>query len=357
MIAKPSIAFNDFSGTAKEVTARSVHGRNVLSVRAKQSKVVTPSQAISRNKLSKISRAYKQLTDSQMAAWGTLAKHLKGISTLGTAAEMNAHNAFVRINENRQLLGKSLLTDAPEYRSIIPEVRYTDLWVTPSMILFTGIDRPKDSYKLVIKMSAGLSIGISNGWNKTVIVCPGMDDDWGEANITRIYNSTIGFAPQVGDRVFIELYWLDEDTGLSGETTRINAIVGDGSQSGGQTYIKRNQITMDSLSTLPRLDEGIVNSLNVEQANDTPLMTCEINVAITGIVMGFEGNLQGPPDTYVGGRSYFPARGLSYAPYAISLNELYVHWLRFKKSYQIASRYGKYSKDFEMFGTTCMTEN
>lgn len=68
MIAKPSIAFNDFSGTAKEVTARNVSGRNVLSVRAKQSKIVTPAQALSRNKLSKTSRAYKQLSDSQMAA-------------------------------------------------------------------------------------------------------------------------------------------------------------------------------------------------------------------------------------------------------------------------------------------------
>lgn len=33
-----------------------------------------------------------------MSAWGRLAEKMKGISTLGTAAEMTAHNAFVRIN-------------------------------------------------------------------------------------------------------------------------------------------------------------------------------------------------------------------------------------------------------------------
>lgn len=64
MIAKPSIAFNDFSGTAKDVTARTVQGRNVLSVRAYQSKVFTPSQASTRNQLSKISREYKQLSQA-----------------------------------------------------------------------------------------------------------------------------------------------------------------------------------------------------------------------------------------------------------------------------------------------------
>ena len=69
MIVKPSIAFNDFAGTAKDVTARNVNGRNILSHRAQHSKIVTPAQAVTRNKLSKISRAYKQLSDSQMTAW------------------------------------------------------------------------------------------------------------------------------------------------------------------------------------------------------------------------------------------------------------------------------------------------
>ena len=113
MIAKPSIAFNDFSGTAKDVTARNVNGRNILSSRAQHSKIVTPAQAVSRNKLSKISRAYKQLSDSQMLAWEVLAEHMKGISTFGNAAELTPHNAFVRINSNRAMIGMPLLADAP----------------------------------------------------------------------------------------------------------------------------------------------------------------------------------------------------------------------------------------------------
>ena len=88
MIAKPSIAFNDFAGTAKDVTARNVNGRNILSVRAFQNKVVTPAQATTRNQLSKISREYKQLSDSQMQSWEILAKHLKAASYLGSSTEM-----------------------------------------------------------------------------------------------------------------------------------------------------------------------------------------------------------------------------------------------------------------------------
>ena len=50
MIVKPSIAFSDFAGSAKDVTARNVKGRNILSSKAQHSKVVTPAQAVSRNR-------------------------------------------------------------------------------------------------------------------------------------------------------------------------------------------------------------------------------------------------------------------------------------------------------------------
>ena len=160
MKAIPSIAFNEFSGTAGDVTARSIGGRTLLNHKAYQSKVKTPSQAVRRNTLSKVSRAYKQLSDSQMKAWGALAEELKGASVFGHRARLTAHNAFVRINANRLLTERPILTDAPEYTTLIPPVDYTDFWVAPDIIIFTGVRKPQDSYRLVVRMSAGLSNGI-----------------------------------------------------------------------------------------------------------------------------------------------------------------------------------------------------
>lgn len=260
MIAKPSIAFNDFAGTAKDVTARSVNGRNVLSVRAYQDKVDTPSQAVQRNSLSKVSRAYKQLSDSQMSAWGTLAERIKGISTFGITADITAHNAFVKINRNRLLVGKSLLSDAPTYTDDVPEVDYDDFWVTPSKILFTGLNIPGDNYYLVVKMSQSLSVGVTNGWRKTVIVAPGADEDWGDADLTDYYFDVIGFNPSIGDKVFIELYWLDGDTGFVGETMRITAIVKNESQIENVASSARKLYTMRDIDT----DSSHVSSFNLE---------------------------------------------------------------------------------------------
>jgi hypothetical protein len=186
MRALPSIAFNDFSGTAGDVTARATKAWTVLTVRPFPSKVVSPTQKADRNALSKISRAYKDLSDEQMAGWAELAEHMKGISTFGSVAEMTANNAFIRINENRSVVGMPLLSNAPVYVSDVPEVDYEDFLVTPFFICFTGINTPKDSYRFVVKMSGGQSVGVSNGWSKTVIVAAGIQDDWSEANVTKL---------------------------------------------------------------------------------------------------------------------------------------------------------------------------
>ena len=247
MIAKPSIAFNDFSGTAKDVTARSVNGRNILSVRAQQSKIVTPAQAVSRNKLSKISRAYKQLSDSQMTAWGTLASHLKGISTFGSPAELTPHNAFVKINSNRAMVGMPLLTEAPVYKADVPEVEYEDFWITPERIVFMNVQQPSDNHFLVVKMSPAQSPGVTNGWSKTVIVAPGVDVEYGDVELTERYVDIKGFELEAGKKYFCEFWWLDSTTGFTGESMWVSAICKETSVGYDAPYVPRAIVEIDEM--------------------------------------------------------------------------------------------------------------
>ncbi len=348
----PSIAFQEFSGTAGDVTARAIGGRTILNHKAYQAKTKTPAQAVSRNTLSKVSRAYKQLSDSQMKAWAALAEHLKGISTFGKAAEMTAHNAFVRINANRQLVNMPLLEDAPEYVSDVPEVDYEDFWVCPDFIMFTGIEKPKESYKLVVKMSAGLGNGISSGWSKTVIVSPGIDEDWGDANITKLYMDTIGYYPQIGEKVFIELYWLDSENGFVGETMRLKAVTKTTSQVHDEAYEPRNEVTPDNLKTI---SSGVTfDKFYLEQAPGSAIVMADIKAANTTYVSGESGDLKDMADTYLGGRTYFPGRGYGDSQWAIGLYENYMSVGSYYSTWQIANRAGGYDKKHEVFGTSAM---
>ncbi len=352
MKALPSIAFGEFTGSAGDVTARSIGGRTVLNHKAYQSKVKTPAQAVSRNTLSKVSRAYKQLTDSQMKAWGALAEHLKGISTFGKAAEMTAHNAFVRINANRQMVGMPLLNDAPDYTSNIPEVDYDDFWVCPDFIMFIGIEKPKESYKLVVKMSAGLGNGISSGWSKMVIVSPGVDDDWGDADITKFYTKTIGYTPKIGEKVFIELYWLDADTGFVGETVRLKAITKTTSQVHDEAYAPRNEVTLANIASV---DAGVtLEKFYIEQAPGSAILMADIKVNNTTSGSYEGGDLKDVPENYLGGRTYFLGRGYGRSQWSIGLFENNMSISDWVKSWRLSKRGGCFDKEHELFGTSAM---
>ena len=353
MIAKPSIAFNDFSGTAKDVTARSVNGRNILSVRAQQSKIVTPAQAVSRNKLSKISRAYKQLSDSQMTAWGTLASHLKGISTFGSPAELTPHNAFVRINSNRAMVGMPLLTEAPVYKSDVPEVLYEDLWISPDMIVFTGLEVPSDTYRLVVKMSPAQSPGTSSGWSKTVIVAPGIVDDWGEANITKLFTETIGVAPQAGMKYYLECWWLDTETGFTGESMWVSAICKEGSTAYNREYTPRVMITQKQV--VPTDETASVEDFMFELSPGSVLAAAsgKFNDMIPCSYLYLK--VENPPEDIRYGHHCFLARtfpGTRYdSRYQVQYRDLYPDFGGPYSKLSVSCRAGGVGDGFEIFGT------
>jgi len=346
MIAKPSIAFSDFSGTAKEVTARNVNGRNILSLRAKQSSVVTPAQAQSRNTLSKISRAYKQLSDSEMTAWEVLASHLKGISTFGSPAQLTAHNAFVRINTNLLLVGEPIRKEAPSYTNDVPEVLYQDLWITPEMIIFTGLEQPSASHVLVFKMSPALSPGVSSGWGKTVIISPGMTPDWGDADLTTLYTEVMGLAPEAGKKYFCEFYWLDKSTGFTGESMAISAVCKESSTAYQEEYVPRARFTQEDV-TEDSSGEGLDFELSPGSAicSADAILHGDYNVASTTFV------LKKAPKNFIEGKAMVLARGTAEGNY--SPQTFLIEAMKWIGDYEISfkARAGHYVKPSEIHST------
>ena len=273
MKALPSIAFNEFKVSAGDVTARVSKGRQVLSARSVPSKDKTPAQAVSRNRLSKISRSYKKLSDGQMKAWAALAEKMKGISTFGQAAELTPHNAFVRINSNREIVGKPLLTDAPVYTTDVPEVEYEDFWITPERIVFMNVQQPSDNHFLVVKMSPAQSPGVTNGWSKTVIVAPGVDVEYGDVDLTERYTSVKGFELIAGQKYFCEFWWLDSTTGFTGESMWVSAVCKETSVGYDVPYVPRTIIEVEeeydtfTRTYLANMEVGLVKGSALANGN------------------------------------------------------------------------------------------
>ena len=264
MQALPSIAFGGFSGSAKGVTARQVDGRTILSVRSWPTGQTTSAQVVRRASLSKITKSYKTLTDSQMKEWERLAQHSAGASVFGQKAQISGINLYVRLNANRVMAGESMIANAPTSQVAVPNVSYAHVEVTPQLVIFGGIKHESSPYKLVVKMSGSQSSGITNGWSKTVIISSDTEDDWGEADLTKLYLKTIGVEPTPGQKVFIESYWLDTSTGFTGQVFKDSVIV-----TGESSYQGRTRITMDNLDPA---EEQHVSSLDMDFSTAAPVI-------------------------------------------------------------------------------------
>ena len=353
MKALPSIAFNEFKGSAGDVTARVSKGRQVLSARSMHSLSKTPAQAVSRNRLAKISRSYKKLTDEQMKAWAVLAEKMKGISTFGQAAELTPHNAFVRINSNLQMVGMPLLNDAPAYINDVPEVLYEDLWISPDMIIFTGLEQPSDSHVLVFKMSPALSPGVSSGWGQTVIITPGMAPDWGDADLTALYTDVMGVVPEAGKKYFCEFYWMDKNTGFTGESMAISAVCKAGSTAYNREYTPRVMITQKQV--VPTDETASVENFKFELSPGSVLAAASgrFNDMIPCSYLYLK--VENPPEDIRYGHHCFLARtfpGTRYdSRYQVQYRDLYPDFGGPYSKLSVSCRAGGVGDGFEIFGT------
>ena len=347
MIALPSIAFEGFSGSAKGVTARRVGGRNILSVKSHPTGPTTNAQVVRRTSMGKISKSWKQLSSEQMRDWDRLAEHASGSSVFGQKAEISGLNLYIRLNVSRTMAGESILANAPEQLVARPNVSYTALWVTPKNIVIKGIAH-EAGLKLVIKMSAGQSAGVSSGWSKTVILSPGMEDDWGDADMTYLYLKTIGVKPAVGEKVFLEMYWLDPVTGFTGQTTYDSKVCETEAEAEAEGYVKRNKITMADLK-----EESHVSECDVDFSTNSPVISFDAVCLGHSNVASSEAYLEDELPADCVGTSMALARGMGEGN-ACFAAQSYIIWLRNSSwdgsSITFAHRGGYYVKPTEVFG-------
>ena len=266
MIVLPSIAFGGFSGSAKDVTARQVGGRSILSVRSWPTGQKTNAQVARRASISRITKSYQTLTADQMRGWERLAEHSSGQTVFGQKAELSGINMYVRLNVSRVMAGESILKDAPESIAALPTILYSHLWITPETVIIKGIEH-EPGLKLVVKMTGGQSAGVSNGWSKAVIVSPGMEDDWGDADVTYLYFKTIGVKPSLGEKIFLEMYWLDPASGAVGSSIQDSKLCETEEEAEAEGYVKRNKVSDADLK-----DGSEVTNCDIDFSTGAPVI-------------------------------------------------------------------------------------
>lgn len=354
----PSIGFNDFSGSAGNVTARKVGDKTYLSSRTKHARTKTPSQAATRCRFTDATRGYANITEEQRQGWISLAARLGRYFTSSGYVTMTGHNLFVAINSYRQLCGKPITADAPPEIKPSRYIRWRDLWITPEHIVFTHVGiRQSPSEVLLIETYPSPSPSIKNGWSRTVIltVCP--ETDWGDVDITEAFIQKYGAPLTIGQDLYMKVSWLDSECGYLAEFTHIAfPALKNTTYSSGLVYTPRARITMDDIE--PETEFFVCEAIDYELSPGSKIASNSITIRVMeggSTIDNFRFNHHGLPEAfYAAERTYQYARGTAEQRYFIQCVYVLIFNITSKYIY-IAWVTGIDTVHFETFGTYYFT--
>ncbi len=345
----PSIAFNDFSGSAGNVTARKTGDRTILSTRTKHSKKKTTYQASTRCRFADTTRGYSKITEELRQGWISLAKNLGTYQTSTGNTSITGHNLFVAINSYRKICGKPQTAIAPPELRPSDYIRFDDFWLSPDNIIFTGLgERENTNEVLYVEMYAAQSPAESRCWDKTTLVAICPTTDWGEIDLTRAFIEKFGTPLTIGQNVFIKICWLDSECGYIKYFTLIARSAQEGSLLRNLPLKPRIKITTDNISYNGDANESECEYLDYE-------LTTESKISSIDFIGYFKGEHYSPSSLNFKSISYDfgICNSLQFARADIELNHV-IHFLSITVYYcgaHFLPVSGLGVQRFESFGT------
>ncbi|MCZ2317149.1 MAG: hypothetical protein LC133_06845 [Bacteroidales bacterium] len=167
----PSIAFDEFAGSAKGVTAAKSRGRKYIRNKGYGNTSSTASQSDVKAIFSQLTKNFKTLTSSQIAAWNALAQTQEGRSTLGTRSKISGLNLYLRLNHWIVACGGTALATPPTLGGVeSPSAATLALSASAFTITLDSIPADVSNLKLVVRASAPQTNGISDAYAKVAVV-------------------------------------------------------------------------------------------------------------------------------------------------------------------------------------------
>lgn len=221
MIVKPSIMVEDFRKSAGGVTASKNKSRLYVKNRITPRNPRTESQTQVRSDLTTNSRAWSQLTQAQRDAWNEYAKSVLGRRQLGAAAKISGFNAYMRIANNLAVINLPALTMPPSsvefpVYEISNVVYVAPVGETPGTltISFAGLTTLTGMH-MIVKATAPFSGGRASLPSALRVITNNASVATGSTEVLASYNAKFGAFASAGQKVEIQVYLIDDATGLA----------------------------------------------------------------------------------------------------------------------------------------------
>ena len=215
----PSIAFDEFAGSAKGVTAAKSRGRKYIRNKGYGNSSNSASQGNVKAIFRQLTKSFKSLTAEQIAAWNALAQTQEGRSTLGAKTKISGLNLYLRLNHWVVACGGSALDTPPSLTGVDAPAEAT-LSLTASAFTITLDSIPVDvtNLKLVVKASMPQSNGISDAYAKATVIGDPQTPVETAIDLKADYDAKYEAPNTANPKVFVKWFYVNTATGeKSGE--------------------------------------------------------------------------------------------------------------------------------------------
>jgi hypothetical protein len=215
----PSIAFDEFAGSAKGVTAAKSRGRKYIRNKGYANSSNSASQGDVKAIFLQLTKSFKTLTSAQITAWNTLAQSQEGRSILGSKAKISGLNLYLRLNHWVVSCGKAALTTPPVLTGVVaPSTAELALSAASFTIQLDSIPANIDNLKLIVQTSAPQSNGISDAYAKASALGSPLVPVDTAIPLKTDYDAKYGAPSAASPKVFVKWFYVNTTTGeKSGE--------------------------------------------------------------------------------------------------------------------------------------------
>jgi len=186
----------------------------------------TTAQIAERSRLAYFAASFKGLNSEQIAAWNDAAKLFTKTDIFGDLRTNTGLQLYVSLNANLSQIGQPSLNmpPAPTLCNTVTLLNLNASATQHTLTLTLSNAIPSNSF-MIVKATPQLSPSINfvrSELRKIAVIAP---NSTSPIDITNMYAAKYGSIGQTGKKIFVEVYFIDKNTGIASTPQKAHAII------------------------------------------------------------------------------------------------------------------------------------
>lgn len=186
----------------------------------------TAAQSYRRSILTSLAQGWRGLTEAQRAAWNAAVSSFQSTNIFGDIVKPTGLNLYVKLNANLDTIGAARISVPPQVSDVATVfINSIEFNAGPNAVLISMSGAVPAGTSMVIAATEGFSAGVNYFSNKLRYVNFAPAATASPVDISTAYTNKYGALPVNGQKIGVEIYFIDNTSGIASSRQRVTGIV------------------------------------------------------------------------------------------------------------------------------------